>query len=96
VLTNRPLAAPEPCCCRLLASVVRNCWSSEVALLDELLVELPIAVNRFWKSDVNALSELLLDESLDVLESDDVLLDVLDVDVSDCARFEIAEARSLP
>jgi hypothetical protein len=82
----------------LLASVVRNCWSSEVALLDEVLDELldepPIAVNRFWKSDVNALSELLLlDESLDVLESDDVLLDV---DESDCARFEIADARSLP
>jgi hypothetical protein len=77
----------------LLASVVRNCWSSEVVSLDELLDEPPIAVKRFWKSDVNALSELLLDESLDVLESDDVLLDV---DESDCARFEIADARSLP
>jgi hypothetical protein len=77
----------------LLASVVRNCWSSEVVLLDELLDELPIAVRRFWKSDVNALSELLLEESLDVLESDDALLEV---DESDCARFEIAEARSLP
>jgi hypothetical protein len=63
-------------------------------VLDELLDEPPNAVNRFWKSDVSALSELLLlDESLDVLESDDVLLDV---DESDCARFEIAEARSLP
>jgi hypothetical protein len=63
-------------------------------LLDELLDELPIAVSKFWKSDVNTLSALLLlDESLDVLESDDVLLEV---DESDCARFEIAEARSLP
>lgn len=52
-----------------------------------------MAVNRFWKSDVSALSELLLDESLAVLESDDVLLEP---DESDCARFEIAEARSLP
>jgi hypothetical protein len=62
-------------------------------LLSELLDDPPSAVSRFWKSDVSALSELLLDESLDVLEPDDVLLDV---DVSDCARFEIAEARSLP
>jgi hypothetical protein len=93
VLTNRPLAAPEPCCCRLLASDVRNCWSSLVVLLvDELLDEAPMAVNRFWKSDASVLV-LLLDESLEVLESEDVLLDV---DESDCARLEIADARSLP
>ncbi|MEX3977476.1 hypothetical protein AB4Y45_00670 [Paraburkholderia sp. EG287A] len=55
-----------------------------------------MAVNRFWKSDVNSLSELLLlllDELLAVLESEDVLPEA---DESDCARFEIAEARSLP
>jgi hypothetical protein len=92
VLTNRPLAAPEPCCCRLLASVVRNCCSSVVVLLvDELLDEAPMAVKRFWKSEVSVL--LLLDESLDVLESEDVLLEV---DESDCARLEIADARSVP
>lgn len=95
MLTNRPLAAPEPCCCRLLASDVRNCWSSLVVLLvDELLDEAPMAVNRFWKSEVSALLLLLLlDESLDVLEPEDVLLEV---DESDCARLEIADARSLP
>ena len=47
VLTNKPLAAPDPCCCRLLASVVRNCWSSLVVSLDDVLDEAPIAVNRF-------------------------------------------------
>ncbi|WP_154677862.1 hypothetical protein [Paraburkholderia nodosa] len=54
-----------------------------------------MAVKRFWKSDVNSLSELLLllDELLAVLESEDVLLEA---DESVCARFEIAEARSLP
>jgi hypothetical protein len=79
----------------LLASDVRNCWSSVVVLLDELLDEEPIAVNRFWKSEVSSLLVPLspLDELLAVLESEDVLLDV---DVSDCARFEIADARSLP
>jgi hypothetical protein len=81
----------------LPASVVRNCWSSVVVLLVELLDEPPRAVNRFWKSEVSA----LLDESLDEPESADVLLEVdvevdVDVDDSDCARFEIAEARSLP
>ena len=63
-------------------------------LLEELLDDAPIAVKRFWKSDVNSLSELLLlDELLAVLESEDVLLEA---DESDCARFEIADARSLP
>ncbi|HEY4805059.1 MAG TPA: hypothetical protein VIH96_20805 [Paraburkholderia sp.] len=53
-----------------------------------------MAVNRFWKSDVSALSELLLlDELLVVLEPEDVLLEV---DESACARFEIADDRSLP
>lgn len=62
-------------------------------LLVELLDEPPRAVNRFWKSEVSA----LLDESLDEPESADVLLEVdVEVDDSDCARFEIAEARSLP
>jgi hypothetical protein len=66
-----------------------------VVLLDELLDEEPMAVNRFWKSEVSSLFVPLspLDELLAVLESEDVLLDV---DVSDCARFEIADARSLP
>lgn len=63
-------------------------------LLDEPLDEAPMAVNRFWKSDVSALSELLLlDELLVVLEPEDVLLEV---DESACARFEIADDRSLP
>lgn len=62
--------------------------------LVELLDEPPMAVNRFWKSEVSSLSVLLpLDVLLVVLESDDVLLED---DVSDCARFEIADARSLP
>lgn len=79
----------------MLASDVRNCWSSLVVLLvDELLDEAPMAVNRFWKSEVSALLLLLLlDESLEVLEPEDVLLEV---DESDCARLEIADARSLP
>ena len=64
------------------------------AEVDELLDEAPMAVNRFWKSEVSALLLLLLlDESLDVLEPEDVLLEV---DESDCARLEIADARSLP
>ncbi len=64
-------------------------------LLDELLDEAPMAVNRFWKSEVSSFVELvpLLDELLAVLESEDVLLEV---DESDCARFSIADARSLP
>lgn len=62
--------------------------------LEELLDDAPMAVKRFWKSDVNSLSELLLlDELLAVLESEDALLEA---DERDCARFEIAEARSLP
>ncbi|RAR65163.1 hypothetical protein C7401_104279 [Paraburkholderia unamae] len=94
MLTNRPLAAPCPCCCRLLASVVRNCCSSVFVSLVELLDDPPMAVNRFWKSEVSSLSVLLpLDVLLVVLESEDVLLED---DVSDCARFEIADARSLP
>lgn len=62
--------------------------------LEEPLDDAPMAVKRFWKSDVNSLSELLLpDELLAVPESVAVLLEA---DESDCARFEIAEARSLP
>ena len=61
-----------------------------VELLDD---EAPIAVNRFWKSDVSSLSVPLLDELLDEPESDDVLLEV---ELSDCARLEIADDRSLP
>jgi hypothetical protein len=93
----------------LLASVVRNCWSSAVvsvdALLDEALVEgldvdevpdaslddTPRADNRFWKSEVSVLSAL--EVLLVVPESDDV---PLEVEESDCARFEIADARSPP
>lgn len=67
-------------------------------LPDELLDEAPSAVSRFWKSEVSSLPvllllPLLLDELLAVVESADVLLDVED---SDCARFVIADARSLP
>lgn len=62
-------------------------------LLVELLDEAPIAVNRFWNSDVSSLFVLLLDELLEEPESDDVLLEV---ELSDCARFEIDDARSLP
>lgn len=58
-------------------------------LLVELLDEAPVADSRFWKSEVNSLVDELPDES----ESDDVLPEV---EPSDCARFEIAEARSLP
>lgn len=65
--------------------------------LVELLDDAPMAVKRFWKSDVSSLSELLpLDVLLDALESEDVLLEAEEAEVSDCARFEIAEARSLP
>ncbi|GEM_PF-4049717 len=56
-----------------------------------------MADNRFWKSEVSVLSELLPealeDELSAVPESDDVLLDV---ELSDCAIFSMADARSLP
>ncbi|CAN0624867.1 conserved protein of unknown function [Burkholderia multivorans] len=95
VLTNVPLeAAPPPC--RLLASVVRNCCSVAVVELDELL-DAPSADSRFWKSLV---SVLVLDDvpvEVEALVVDDVDASVeLVPDVSDCARFAIADARSLP
>jgi hypothetical protein len=99
VLINIPLVPDIPLC-RLLASDVRNfCRSVELDVLDEPSDD-PSAVSRFWKS---VSSELVLDDVSVVLASADVLSEseleaelVEELDVSDCARFSMADAKPPP
>ena len=91
VLTNIPLALDMPLC-RLLASVVRNfCRSAVLDVLEEPSED-PSAVKRFWKSVDSVLS---LDEVPVVLATVDVPSDA-ELDVRDCARFSIADAKPPP
>jgi hypothetical protein len=69
----------------LLASEVRNVCRSVVLEVLEELPDDPSAASRFWKSVDNELS----------LDDEPVVLDD-EVDVNDCARLSIADARPPP